>query len=299
MLDWDDLRFFLSLARHGSLSAAAKELHVALSTVGRRLASLEAALGVRLLNRTPEGYRPTLAGEEVLAQSTQLEELALQLERSVGGRDVTLAGLVRVTCAETVAAHILAPTFAVLHQAYPDITVELIPNPRELSLSMREAEVSVRLKRPEQHDLVVRRIGTLAFGLYASTAYLEQHGPLDFAGGLPGQHCITQHEDVQDVTQTVWLGELMPRARISVQTTSHEAAVIAAVHGAGLACLACFRADAEPSLCRLVPPSLVPSAGIWLVVHRDSRSTPRIRVVLSAITANVRAMRARLDPAAA
>jgi DNA-binding transcriptional LysR family regulator len=113
-----------------------------------------------------------------------------------------------------------------------------------------------------------------------------------------GHHCITQQEDVQDATQAAWLGDLMPQARIAIQTTSHEAAVVAAVHGAGLACLACFRAALEPTLRRIMPPSAVPSAGIWLVVHSDSRRTPRIRVVLSLITEHVRAMRTLLDPVA-
>ena len=296
MLDWDDLRFFLALARHGSLSAAAKELHVAQSTVGRRLASLEANLGVRLLNRTPDGYLPTLAGEDVLQLATRVEAKALQLERSVGGRDTHLAGLVRVTCAETVATHILAPILATAHATHPDIMVELIPNPRELSLSMREADISVRLKRPDQHDLVVRRIGTLAFGLYASPAYLQGHDAVDFEGGCPGHHCITQLDDIQDATQTGWLADLAPRARISIQTSSHEAAVAAALHGAGLVCLARFRADHEPGLTRLDPPTPVPSAGIWLVVHRDNRQTPRIRVMLTVITEGTRAIRQMLEP---
>ena len=106
MLDWDDLRFFLALARTGSLSAAARDLRVAQSTVGRRLASLETSLGVRLLNRTPDGYQPTLAGEEVRAQAERLETEALSLERTVGGRDNRLSGLVRVTCAETIASYL-------------------------------------------------------------------------------------------------------------------------------------------------------------------------------------------------
>ena len=183
MLDWDDLRFFLAVARHGSLSAAAKDLRVAQSTVGRRLASLEASLGVRLLYRTPQGYVPTLAGHDVRDQAERLEAEALSVERNVGGRDTRLAGLVRVTCAETVASHILAPCFAALHAQHPDIMIELIPDPRELSLSMREAEISVRLRRPAQHDLVVRRAGTMAFGLYASPQYLERYGEPDFEGG--------------------------------------------------------------------------------------------------------------------
>jgi DNA-binding transcriptional LysR family regulator len=135
MLDWDDLRFFLTLTRTGSLSAAARDLRVAQSTVGRRLASLEASLGVRLLNRTPDGYLPTLAGEEVRVQAERLEAEALSLERIVGGRDTRLAGLVRVTCAETIASHILAPCFGALHAEHPDMMVELISNARELSLA--------------------------------------------------------------------------------------------------------------------------------------------------------------------
>lgn len=297
MLDWDDLRFFLALARHGSLSAAAKDLHVAQSTVGRRLASLEASLGVRLLNRTPEGYVPTQAGDGVRTHAERLEAEALSLERDVGGRDVRMAGLVRVTCAETVATHILAPGLATLHQQEPDIMVELIPNPRELSLSMREADISVRLRQPDQHDLVVRRIGTIAFGLYASPGYLDCHGGPDFADGCVGHHLITQSEDIEDVTQTDWLTDRAPRARVALQTSSHEAAVAAAVHGGGLACLARFRADGEAGLRRLPAPLPVPTARIWLVVHRDNRATPRIRVALTHITGCVRQLAPKLYPA--
>ncbi len=296
MLDWDDLRFFLAIARHGSLSVAAKELRVAQSTVGRRLASLEASLGVRLLNRTPDGYVPTLAGESVREQAERLEAEALSLERNVAGRDTRLSGLVRVTCAQTVANHILAPCLAALHVQHPDIVIELIPDPRDLSLSMREADVSVRLAQPHQHDLVVRRIGTVAFGLYASPAYLEQHDEPDFEGGCPGHRLITQLDDIEDATQTGWLADLAPRARIALQTSSHEAAVAAAVHGGGLACLARFRADREPGLVRLVAPSPVPSTGIWLLVHRDNRATARIRAVLTHITECIRQRADELHP---
>jgi DNA-binding transcriptional LysR family regulator len=296
MLDWDDLRFFLAIARGGSLSAAAKELRVAQSTVGRRLASLEASLGVRLLNRTPDGYVPTLAGQDVRSQAERLEAEALDLERSVGGRDTRLAGLVRVTCSETVASHILAPCFAALHQEHPDIMVELIPDPRRLSLAMREAEISVQLIRPDQHDLVLRRIGNLAFGLYASPGYLQQRDEPDFEGGCPGHHLITQLDDLQDSMQTGWLADLAPRARVALQTSSHEAAVRACIHGGGLACLARFRADREEGLSRLTIPSPVPSAPIWLVVHKDSRGTARIKAVLTHITQCVRHLADKLDP---
>jgi len=296
MLDWDDLRFFLALVRHGSLSAAAKELRVAQSTVGRRLASLEASLGVRLLNRTPDGYAPTQAGEGVKAHAERLEAEALALERNVGGRDVRMAGLVRLTCAETVATHILAPCLASLHVQQPEIMVELTPSARELSLSMREADIAVRLRQPEQHDLVIRRIGAIAFGLYASPEYLERRVDVDFEDGCAGHHLITQSEELEDASQIGWLTDRATRARVAIQTSSHEAAVAAAVHGGGLACLARFRADREDGLRRLTIPLSIPSASIWLVVHRDNRQTPRIRVALTHITEFVRQMAPKLYP---
>ena len=299
MLDWDDLRFFLAVTRYGKLSSAARELNVSQPTVGRRLASLEASLGVRLLNRTPDGYVLTLAGRDIREKAERLEGEAQALQRTVSGWDTRLSGLVRVTCAETTAAHVLAPCFAALHRQHPDIMVELIPDPRELSLPMREAELSVRLTQPSQPDLMVRRIGGMAFGLYASPDYLERHGHPAFEDGCPGHHLVSQLNDVKNASQSGWLADLTPRARISFQTTSHEAAVGATVHGAGLACLARFRADREHGLVRLLPPVIAPTAGIWLVVHKDNRDTPRIRAVMKHIAECVRRSRDELMPGGA
>jgi len=296
MLDWDDLRFFLTLARHGSLSAAARVLHVSQSTVGRRLNTLEATLSVRLLNRTPEGYVLTLAGEEVREKAERLEAEALALERDVTGRDTRLRGLVRVTCAETMAAHLLAPSFAALHARHPDIMVELIPNPRELSLARRAADISVRMRRPEQHDLVVRRIGGIAFGLYATKAYIEERGEPDFENGCPDHHLITQMEDNLEMTQSAWLTEMASRSRVVLQTSSHEAAVLASANNGGLACVARFRGDGEPRLIRLEVPTEPPSADILLLVHKDNRDTPRIRTVLTHVTESIQALARVLQP---
>ena len=297
MLDWDDLRFFLALARSGSLSAASRNLRVAQSTVGRRLASLESSLGVRLLNRTPNGYLPTLAGQDVREQAERVEAAALHLEHTVGGRDTRLAGLVRVTCAETIASQLLAPCLASLSAEHAEIMIEMIPDPREVSLSMREADISVRLDRAEQNELVICKIGSLGFGLYASQAYLERHGTPEFDEGCAGQFLITQNDDIRDAARIGWLDGLAPRARVSMQTSSHETAVAASLHGGGLACLARFRADQEGGLCRLATPTLPPHAAIWLVVHKDNRATPRVRVILAHITACVRNLAAALNPA--
>ena len=296
MLDWDDLRIFLAIQRHGNLSAAARKLGVAQSTVGRRLASLETSLGVRLLDRTPEGYVLTLAGHDVRERAERLAQEARALERTVGGLDTRIAGLVRITCAEAIAAHVLAPSFASFQHDNPDILVELVPHPKEVSLSMREAELSVRITQPSQHDLVIRRVGSLAFGLYASSSYLKQHGDLNADEGCANHNLIRQLNDVESGPQFGWLADLTSRARVVFQTSSHEAAVLAAAQGSGLACLARFRADREEVLVRLSPPTEPPTASIWLTVHKDNRDTARIRTVMTHIIDHLRALREELAP---
>ena len=288
MIDWDDLRFFLAIARHGSLTAAAKDLRVAQSTVGRRLASLESNLAVRLLHRTPDGYRLTLAGETVRNQAERVEAEALAVERTVGGQDDRLQGIVRVTCTETLAVHVLAPCCVALQHRHPDILVELIPNPTQISLSMREADIAIRLAPSERNDLMVRRIGRMTYGLYASAPYLQQHGMPDFEAGCAGHRLMTSLDDVDGDDQARWTAELTHRARSGLQTTSHEALVVSARSGGGLACLACFRADPDPALTKLATPNPAPPVDVSLLIHKDSRDTPRIRTASSAIAEAVK-----------
>jgi DNA-binding transcriptional LysR family regulator len=298
VFDWDDLRFFLAIARTGSLSAAARELRVTQQTAGRRLASLEGGLGTRLLHRTPEGYVPTLAGEAVLGQVERVEAEALAVERAVGGRDAQLEGVVRVTAVETLASHVLTPCFCALRSRTPEIAIELLAGVRHLSLAMREADVAVRLARFEQHDLVARRIGSLAYGLYASPAYLERHGEPDFAAGCPGHRLLTGL-DGSEVPQLVgWLAEVAPRAGVALKTDSPEAQFQAALCGEGMACLARLRGDTVDGerLRRLRPPEAPPRIDIWLAVHKDNRRTPRVRLVLDAIAGSVRERAGELDP---
>lgn len=283
MLDWDDFRFFLAVARRGSLSAAARDLRCTQSTVGRRLASLEAGLGVRLLNRTPAGYVVTPAGEQVREHAERLETEALAVVRAVAGRDQRLQGTVRVASIESVANSILAPCFAALHQRCPELRIELLPPSRRLSLAMRDADISVHQVRPEQHEVVVRRIGSLAFGLYASPAYLERYGSPDFINGCMEHRVIALPDDQEGLPQVRWLAGITKHARVVLTTGSYEARLSAALCGDGLACLPRFHADAVPGLQRLHPPTLAPVDDLWLAVHRDNRNIPRIRTVIQSI----------------
>jgi DNA-binding transcriptional LysR family regulator len=295
-MDWDDLRFFQEVIRHKTLSAAARHLHVTQSTVGRRLASLEASLGVRLVHRTREGYVPTFAGEAIREHIDRVEAETQAARRVVGGLDQRLEGVVRVTSPSLLASHLLAPCFSALHAQHPEIMVELlcyVPSP---DLRAREADIALQLRRFDQADLVVRRIGTLAFGLYASLSYLGQKGEPDTKEGCSGHHLISIVDEDAVPAQADWLAEIAGRARIMLRTDSRETQLWATLQGGGLALLPCFRAGREAALQRLATPSPPPGAEIWMAVHRDQRHMPRIRAVLDCIAEAARRSAADLCP---
>jgi len=165
MLDWDDLRYFLAVARHHTLAAAAQHLHVTQSTVSRRLASLQEGMGVRLLQRTADGYVLISAGESIHAHVERVEAEALLVESVVAGQDTRLEGLVRVASSQMLTSHLLAPCYAALHGHHSGILVEALPDMAGEPLVTNDTDIAVRLRRFEYQDLVVRSIGTLAFRL--------------------------------------------------------------------------------------------------------------------------------------
>ena len=296
MLDWDDLRFFLSIARHRTLGGAAKDLHVTLSTVSRRLTSLQDRMGVRLVQRASDGYVLTLAGQSIRARVERVEAEALSIERTVAGQDVRLDGLVRVAGSQLLTSHLLAPAYTVLHARHSGILIEALPDLPGEPLATRDAEIAVRLRRFEHHDLVVRNIGALAFGLYGCVAYLARHGEPDLGNGCIGHQLITARREGDLSTQAAWLDEHAGRAQVVLSADSYETQYCAAACGGGLALLPRFRADAEPALRRVTTPVAVPKAEIWLGVHREDRGTPRVRTVLDCIVEAVRSRAAVLNP---
>lgn len=296
MLDWDDLRFFLAVARHRTLALAAKYLHVTQSTVSRRLAALQEGMGVRLLQRTQEGYILTLAGESIRANVEPLETEALAVEHAIAGQDVRLEGLLRVASSQLLTSHLLAPGFAMLHARHHGILIEALPDLPGEPLATHDADIVVRLRRFEHHELVVRNIGIIAFGLYGCVAYLARHGEPDLGSGCAGHQLIALLDDRDLSEQAAWLAEHAGRARVVLKADSYETQHWAAYCGGGLALLPRFRADAEPALRRVTALTPVPSAEVWLGVHRENRQVPRVRTVLDCITEAVRGRAAALNP---
>lgn len=288
-MDWDDLRTFLAVARHGTLSAAARKLGVTQPTMGRRLAAMEARTGARLLQRLPDGYALTPLGESVLGNAERAEAEVLAAERVITGKDVALEGVVRLTTVDTLAARIVAPALADLQLQHPGIIVELVPDTRSLSLSKREADIALRLSRFEGHEVSARRVGSLAMGLYASPAYFDRMARGDV-------RLITALEDQAHLPEFKWLREEFPDAEVGFRSNSREVQVHATIAGAGIAALARYRADIEPDLVRLNVAEADLARDIWLGVHVDMRHMPRVRAVTDAVIAALNKGASILNP---
>jgi DNA-binding transcriptional LysR family regulator len=269
-VNWDDFRFLLALRRSGSLVRAASQLGVSHTTAGRRVASLEAALGTRLVNHTRAGLHLTPAALEMAERVQAMEDIALGIERSITGEDTRLAGRVRVTATEALGGAFLTPHLVDFRRRHPEIEVELISETRILSLARREAEVAVRLLRPMEPTSVGRRVGVVAFAPYAALDYRRRRRSGRSSVELVG------YDATLAGPETDWLSAKYPGAAFAFRSNSTRALVSAAVAGMGIAMLPCFLGDAEPSLTRLAAADEAPPYDVWLVVHRDVRRTARV-----------------------
>lgn len=283
-LDWDDLRVFLELTRVGSLSAAARSLRLSHATVGRRLAALEASLGRSLMERRPDGYVLTEEGEGVRALAEAMDERAQAIRRREGDA-AGLSGTVRLTMTQALADIFLIPRLGPLRAAHPALDLEIIVDNRTLSLARREADLAIRLARPQRGDLVGRRLATLGYGLYA-------------APGAPDT-LIAYDESMAELPEALWLDRHGGGRRVAFRSNSVQGQLAAAVAGFGIAFLPCMLADGAPGLLRLPLPGPPPCSPltreVWLLVHRDRRDVPRVRTVIEHLVTVFTAERERLE----
>uniref|UniRef100_A0A8J4HBZ8 LysR family transcriptional regulator n=1 Tax=Acidicaldus sp. TaxID=1872105 RepID=A0A8J4HBZ8_9PROT len=291
MLEWDGLRSFLAIVRHGTLSAAARAMGVRQSTMGRRLAALEAQAGAKLLQKTRTGYTLTQAGAIARDQAELMEAAALTAERAIAGQDTRLEGEVRLTTVESLGAEIVVPVLARLAETHPGILVSLITEMRTLNLAAREADLALRLARPRGQALVIRKLAEIGWGIYASPAYLAHFGtPSD---GGAGHRLILMEEDSPAFPEIVHLAETYPLAEPALRGNSRYVHLSACKAGLGIAVLAHYLARSL-DLVRLSGSVPSPSRELWLAQHRDTRNTPRIRVVAEALAAGIRLAAPRL-----
>jgi DNA-binding transcriptional LysR family regulator len=293
-LDWKDLRFFLAIQRAGSLTAAAARLRVNQSTVSRRLAALESAIGARLFERTPGGLRPTTTADRITPAAQRLEAEALAFGRALSGAGPRVEGVVRVTATEGLGTHLVAPALRDFHRAHPGMQVELLLDSRSLNLSRREADMALRLTRPRQAGLVARKLGEVRSALYASARYLEERGRPAPSDGLAGHVILAYDESLSAVPESRWMAQQARRAACALRTNSVVAQLRAAEAGVGLALLPCYLAE-PAGLMRVLTRSADVRRELWLVLHSDLQHAPRVRVVVEFLAATAKARAAALQ----
>lgn len=277
---WDDLRIFLAVQRRTSHGGAARLLGVNPSTVGRRVAALEVALGTRLFDRTPAGVTLTPAGTTLLARATRIEEEAFALERELGGTDARITGTVRLTLSDGILHYLVLPALDELRRAHPAITLELRPDTRSLDLARREADIAIRLVRPRGASLVARRCGSLRQGLYASQSYLARRGTPRSVADLRQHDFVGFDASLDHLSAARWLTRLVPDPRWTVRASATTPQVLACLEGAGLTILSTVVAARELRLVPVLPSIRPPDLDVWLAVDHDLRKTARIAAVM-------------------
>jgi len=282
-VDWDGLQVFLAVARAGRISAAARRLEVEHTTISRRLAALEADLGVPLFYRTTSGYFLTPNGQNVLANAEAMERAAIGVSARARESSGAVAGRVRVALPPEFASHWLAPHLAEFRECHPRIELQLLVGTRQRDLSRGEAELAVQSPRPRHQGLVAVRIGRTAVGLYASRALvgdrrLRVHS-VESAKGLP---LLVFTAPFQMLQAARWFQPLLAAGPIALETNSTHALVEAARAGAGLAVLARFVARGYDDLVAISDP--VAEHDVWLVTHPEFRRDPKVRATSDFLT---------------
>jgi DNA-binding transcriptional LysR family regulator len=273
-MDWDDVRYFLAVAREGSVRAAAERLEVNHSTVLRRIAQLEERLGTQMFERLPSGYRLTDAGEEILEFAEQMEASSNRLETRVFGRDQSARGRLRVTLAPTLATHLLMPDFADFARLHPEVEIEILPSGELVNLTNRQADVAIRVVYdrstlpPNLHGL---KGPELYGGVYLSRDLLAawRAGAVDRIRWI----VISQY----GISDWAREGEV-PAADVAFKTTDGGAQIAAVRQGIGMTMLPCFVGDADPLLARVPGTALHKHGTLWLLTHGETRKTKRVRL---------------------
>lgn len=277
MIDWENVRHFLAVAESGTLSGAARKLKVDHATVSRRLAALEAALDVRLVDRLPRACRLTAIGEAVRERAMAMEAGADGIARLAKAAHAPLVGRVTLSAPPVLVGPLIARHLARFREEHPEIRLSIAAQGEQVSLSRREADIAVRLVRPEETGSVTRKIGTMAFGLYAHRAYAHLATPDRW-------QFIAFDQKYEEMPQQQWLLGVAGDRPVVCELNHISEHLIAARAGVGVAGLPLFLGEADSDLVRVDAKTPPFSRDIWLVVHRDLRNSRPVRAAMDFVT---------------
>ncbi len=287
-MEWDHLRFFLAVARSGSLTGATQTLRTSPSTVARRVELLEQALGVTLFTHHQTGYQLTAEGQTIFHHAESVEEAVLSLERNATQQISNVGGLVRLATAENMANFFVIPALSQLTERYPQVTVEIVTGIHSINLTRRDADIALRMARPQRGKVVARKLAVLGYALYGSASYVQKRAsaragtvsaPSPDRNAYAADALIAFAEEYAHLPAAQWIDDALAGRRPALITSSLYNQVAAARAGLGLALLPCFLGDRDEALERVSPRIDEVTQDIWLVFHQDLRSAARVRVV--------------------
>ena len=284
MMEWDDYRFFLAVARKTSVKQAADQLGVNRSTVLRRITGFEKRLGVRLFERLPNGYFTTPAGDEMLAFAEKMEALSNDVDRHIAGRDKKLSGTIRVSLSGALATYVLMPDLAAFAKTHPDIRLEIQSTYGMPDLARREADVAIHISNDPPEDLVGRRVVKVARAAYIGADFVNAGQEPDIHSARPDP----RHNWIgwsREPSSLQWVEESdFPDLPVTTIITDPYATIKALEAGMGISILPCYLGDSEPGLCRVPSSHLHWLMDLWVLTHKDLRNTARIRKFTGYIT---------------
>ncbi|NWA02703.1 LysR family transcriptional regulator [Pseudomonas gingeri] len=279
-MNWDDARFFLTLARVSTLRGAARVLNVDQATVGRRIVALERALKATLFLRASDGYTLTPAGEAALDAAEKMEQAGNELQRRIEGLDERATGLVRIASTDSLAVDFVIPAIARLHAAYPDVRVEIKSGVEALNLAKREADIAIRTIKPDNPDLLVRRLASWPIGLFASRQYLERNGTPKAGTGFAGHDIVAFQAHVDTGERYNLAQEAVPGARMVASANSSLLVRTALSAGLGLGEIPLYMGERAGLLQVWPERTRSHTYDVWLVTHKDLRHTARVSKVI-------------------
>jgi len=278
-MDWDNLRFFLELARTGTLVSAARRLAVDHTTVARRIQALEKEAGAALFSREADGHRLTEAGRRLQPQVEAMERAFLTIESATPSKDEGLSGLVRIGATEGFGTVVLAPRLATFAQQHPKLVIDLLAMPRLVHLSRREADIVISLERPVRGPAVVTKLTDYTLRLYASKRYLSEHKPIATREDLRGHTFISYVDDLLFSKELQYLDELYRPEHFALRSTSIIAQYRAVAAGAGIAVLPAFVAEPDKTLKSILPAQANFTRTFWMSMPEETKNFTRIRAI--------------------
>lgn len=285
--DWSLIRSFLAALDHGSLLGAARALGSTQPTLGRHIAELESQLGVVLFERTGRGLLPTEMATRLADSARAMEGSADQLVRSVSGAQAGISGTVRITASQPVACFVMPPVLAQMRTALPEVQVELVAGNQMSNLLRREADIALRMVQPEQASLVAKRIAKVTLGAYAHRDYLRRRGTPRQIADLLTHELIGNDRDETILRAFAGFGHPVGREAFAFRSDDLIAYWEAVRAGLGVGFLADYLARTDNQLVPLLPMLKIPPIPIWLTVHREIRTSPRIRAVYDFLAAAI------------